>query len=190
MASTRGLVRTGALGFAVVGFVILAQQLDPSPSQPGAPERYSVREATSFETITEMTWASDAIINGTVLAVEPGRTMPLEAGGLQFFDVRVRVDSLEAGTLSEREIILEIDSVVFPGVGRADGVWPVVGTPTILFLHRKLDVPSKFRPISSQGAFTVRGEELVAANPASALAAGIEKLTEADLLQTIRASRN
>lgn len=134
--------------------------------------------------------SSDAVIEGTVLSVERGRTLSLDAGTLQLFEVRVRVDALEAGTLPEQEIVLEVDSVVFPGLAGPDKVWPAVGTSTILFLHRKLDSPMRFRPISSQGAFTVRGDDLIAANPLTSLAAGIESMAKTDLLMSVRATTN
>lgn len=155
-------------------------------TETGPPLEPHVRQVSMFSSIAEMTVESDAVIRGTILEVEPGRLLPAEAGGGAFTEVRVRVDEVLFGTLPDREVVLEIDRAVFPAVNRIDRPWPQPETSTLLFLHRKLDTPSRFRPISSQGAYTVRGSDLVAADEEDPFAGALANLTESELEKQVR----
>lgn len=138
-----------------------------------------------FSSVAEMTAGSDAVIQGTVLEVVPGRHLPAQAGAGNFIEVSVRVDRVLSGTLLDREVMLEIDRAVFPAVDRADRPWPIPNTSTLLFLHRKLDAPTMLRPVSSQGAFTVRGSDLIAADDHDPFAGSVASLTSVELERQI-----
>lgn len=59
----------------------------------------------------------------------------------------------------------------------------------MLFLHRKIDDPTKFRPVNSQGAFVIDGNDLVPADGDDKFAAEIASLSDAGLLQAVGAAK-
>ena len=108
---------------------------------------------------------------------------------MRFYEVIVRVDSVEAGMLSSSEVMIEIDNVVFPDVEQANRDWPVKDTSTLLFLHRKTDDATKLRPVSPQGAFTLRGTDVIAADALDPLAASVAELSNDIVLQQVAAAQ-
>lgn len=169
---------------AVVGASAIARDSE-SPGIPANTDSH-VRQVEVFQTLTQMTEASDAVIRGSIEFIRPGRTFAQEGGGVAFTEVVVSVDEVLFGSLREETVILEIDDAMFPGLRRLDRPWPVDGGSTILFLHRKVDVPTKFRPINSQGAYAVEGTDLYAADEVDQLAALIASQPVTDLVNLVR----
>lgn len=181
LTSLRTLIASLSVAIAVLVFVF-SQSLQTDLRAP------HVRQVETFTSVADMTNAADAVIQGTIISVAPGRTLPKEAGPVRFYEVVVRVDSVEAGTLSSPEVTLEVDNVVFPDIELANRAWPVQDTSTLLFLHRKTDDATKFRPVSSQGAFTLRGTDVIAADTLDPLAASVAGLSNGVVLQQVAAT--
>ena len=106
------------------------------------------------------------------VTIRPGRTFPAEAGPIAFTEVVLRIDSVVSGSINEEMVVLEIDDAMFPRLAKADRAWPINGRETLVFLHKKSGA-STFRPINSQGAYTIDGLTLRAADEHDSFAAAV-----------------
>lgn len=169
MLSTMALATIAGIGLASLQW---ASPYPESPHRfPGG--GHHVRQAQVFESVEAMSAASDVVIRGTIVDVKPGRTLPGEAGGITFVEVTIRVDRVLAGYLSDTTVVLEVDNGTFPTIADDARTWPIAGDATILFLHRKTDRPTRWRPINSQGAYAVRANVLTAADPVDGFASSV-----------------
>lgn len=144
-----------------------------------------VRQVAMFTNVTAMSAASTAVVRATVLTIRPGRAFPPEAGPIAFTEVVLRIDSVVAGSINESTVVLEIDDAMFPTLGSADRAWPVNGRETLIFLHKKSGA-STYRPINSQGAYTIDGSTLRAADEHDSFAAAVANSALENVLSEAR----
>lgn len=180
----RAAVATAVAG--LLGLGIVGSALPSSGAVAGTEDAGHVRQYRTFASLDDMTRASDLVIRGTVLAIKPGRTFSGESGGVAFFEVSVGVDMVLRGTFTEATIDLEVDNGLFPEIDTGRGAWPIEGTQTVLFLHQKVDRPAFWRPVSSQGAYTIQSGSLIAADPVDKFANVVARIDLVTLEDAVR----
>ena len=97
-------------------------------------------EVERYASLRELTHASDAIVRGTVVAVQPGRKFGDPAGApLHYAAATIRIGEVLGGTLSARdaaELTLEIP--LFDGVDSIASIQPsLVGSDGVFLLRNK-----------------------------------------------------
>jgi len=134
-------------------------------------------ELESYATLGQLTDAADAVVLGTVQAVDAGRVFgDPERDPLPVAAVTVAVDQLLAGDLPSqhaRSLIVEVP--LFDGAGRlADLQAALLGSDTVLFLRAKVDgdfyrlVTLDAAITDAGGAAVVPGESAVPGIPSGA----------------------
>jgi hypothetical protein len=143
-------------------------------SREESPRYAGVDEVQTFQSLAGMVAGADAIVQGTVVAIEPGRTVGEESGNpVQFQQVTIQVEEVLAGSLPEREILLE----------EGFGIPPVnseMGDTGFYFIHLKLDSPKTtpyYRLVNTQGRFLEADGKVLGSNDESSWVDSLEELS-------------
>jgi hypothetical protein len=192
------LARTVPLVAAVaaaagVGTSLLVLDEDPAEPEPLAVEATSIYD---FATLDELVAASDAIVVGTVVAVDEGRLIGDPAAGAVISRVAtVRIEAALAGDADDL-VIVEEEGWLPDGTPLiVDGVAPTaVGDEGIWFLDDTGDreLPG-YLVINSQGRYLIDSSDpagpLVGGDRDDPLVRDLERLTLAELTAAIGAAR-
>ena len=101
----------------------------------------SAREIWHFDFLGEMVATSDAVVDATVVAVNPGRVVILPPDGrTEFSEVTLRVSNVLAGE-APTEVVLEEDGIL--------ATKSELGDRGVYFIVRKQDRPKFYRLVNS-----------------------------------------
>ena len=170
------LVRRLVLSVAVAVFALLVSCAGSDDETPPAARL----EVHDFTGLSEMIAASDAVIEGTVLEVEPGRVVGTE-DPIQFQQVTLRVDALLSGNVPTETVLLEESggsTADAPGISKE-------GDHGIFFLTLKRGEGPYYALVNSEGRFIAQDGGLVASNDLDPWVQEIESLTLEELKEEI-----
>jgi hypothetical protein len=152
-------------------------------NEEGGPQGSVRLEAHDFDTLVEMQEASDAVIEGTVIEVEPGELITLDDDAIYpSLLITIRVDSVLDGTVEGETIILDEADVEEDRPQEDLPPNSQVGDHGVYFLDY---VDPYYYLINSEGRFLVEDGGLVASNDTDAWAQAIELLNLEELKQLI-----
>lgn len=113
-------------------------------------------EVSHFMSLPEMVRGTDAIIEGEVMGVAPGRVIGDGEDQLGYRDVTIRVVEVLAGTVTSEQLQVEEEDTLAEKPVMINNVEPSsVGDKGIYFLTKK-DIEPYYRLVSSQGSILVR----------------------------------
>lgn len=140
-------------------------------------------EAHDFDTLAEMQQAADAVIEGTVLGVEPGELITLDDDAVYpSLLVTIRVDAVLAGTVEGETIFLDEADVEEDRPQEDLPPNSQVGDHGVYFLDY---VDPYYYLINTEGRFLVEDGRLVASSDTDAWAQAIELLNLEELKELI-----
>lgn len=177
--SWRRLTASVAVGVLVLGACGRGSQVTSNAAQ--------VDEVYIFSSLAEMPAASDAIVEGNVISVEPGRTIggaPGEEPAGQFTLVTLKIDRVLYGSVLGDTIQLEEGFGIPPENSNE-------GDSGIYFVHLKQEKTDQpyYRFINSQGGFVESDDgKVIASNDEMSWVKDLESLTFVEFEQEVEAA--
>lgn len=142
----------------------------------GPSTRATSREFFNFEDLDTMVATSSLVVEGTVIALEPGRQVGEGHDQEGYTNAILRIEEVLAGSTSEKTLAIEELTSAAGSPIVLDGVeWSRVGDQGIYFLRRKPG--DLYTLISSQGRYLESGDgRLKGANEQDALVKALSQL--------------
>lgn len=175
-------------GVLWVGIVLVIGALGAAPffldgQGRGTSNRGPVQVSESFvaQSLKDLVAESDAVVEGTVIRVEPGRVVDLgEDNVVEFEQVSLRIDRILIGSVASDVVLVEeyYDSLQWP--------WRE-GLSGLFFLHLKHEPLPRplYRLTSTQGRFDLSIDGVTASNDAEAWVKELENLTPAEFEEEV-----
>jgi hypothetical protein len=140
------------------------------------------KQVFTFESLPQMVATSDLVIKGSVQTVEPGRVVGEEDAAIQFAQVTLSVDRVLFGSLDATSLLVE-------EYGLEANHPSQVGDHGVYFLHQKIDAPTFYRLVNSQGRFLDVGTGgLLALDDEAPWVRAIEAMSLAQLERAVQAA--
>lgn len=166
---------------AVTAVALLAVTLVLPPAPAERTNGPVVVEVAHVVSLGEMVASADAIVEGRVIQVSPGRTVsgPIDEGDFQFTNIELEVTKLLSGTAPSAKIVLEEDGIL-ADLSR-------VGDAGVYFLVRKRDRVDAYRLMNTQARYLVDDEgHLIASALDDPLSSDLASLTLDELRTAVR----